>query len=257
MDDVSAKFASSVAAMADRYPSLEFRLEKRRGIAFAVWEGWLQPIRTRTGLNSIVCDLDEDRPVMIDRDAGTIVHDPQSGKEHKAHRILKKIKRPDRRFLVRIEFAGGPAHPKAYLLDPVITLTTRYHILGRNRICAYAPWTDAWKAPDHTVADFTDHVLVWLFKWNTWVETGHWLGSEEDHGPLYLLSTIRPNMQCWCGSGLRYEGCCMPRDQRDAGDEIQQMLQTRSRLYQKPDIDFAALQTLSAFLLPTLRTRRS
>jgi hypothetical protein len=250
MSEATETFAPDVATMAEHYPSLEFHLEERDGRPIAVWEGWLQPIRTRAGLNSIVSDLDEDCPVMIDRDTTTIGHYAKCGRQHGTHPILKKIKRWDCRFLVRIEYNGGPAHPAGYLLDPVITPATRRHIFGLNRMCAYAPWTDAWRVDLNTVAEFTGHILIWLFKWNIWVETGHWLGSEMDHRPLYLLSTIRRDMQCWCGSGVPYEGCCMPLDQRRASDEMGQMLQRRSRLRQKPDTDFSALRTLAAFLLP-------
>lgn len=257
MHDVDSKFAASVAAMTARYPELEVRFEDRDGVTVAVWAGWLQPIRTRSRLNSVVYDLDEDRAVMIDRDIGTISHDPHCERAHGDHRILKKIKRPDRRFLVRIEYVGGLSHPTAFLIDPVVTPATRFHIFGRNRICAYAPWTDAWKAGEHNIADFTDHVLIWLFKWNTCVETGRWLGSEEDHKPLYLLSTIRPDMQCWCGSGLPYCDCCRPRDQLKVNAELQSLLNVRGLLYQKPDIDYAKLPTLAAFLLPAKRMRRS
>ena len=249
MSTAAPAFAASISAMAERYPSLKFRLENRDGKAFAIWEDWLQPIRTKADLNSIVCDLDANRPVLIDLESSSIKHDPHCIKEHKTHRILNAIKRWDRPFLVRIEFDGGPAHPRAYLLDPVVTPKTRYHIFGENRICAYAPQSDVWRAADHTVADFTDHVLVWLFKWNTWVETKYWLGAEEDHRPLHLLSTIRPHMQCWCGSGLPYGKCCMPGDKIRAESEMQNILQKRSRFLQKPDIDLSALKTLPAFLL--------
>ncbi len=257
MHDVDSQLVASVAAMAARYPTLEVRFEERDGVAVAIWEGWLQPIRTRAGLNSIVCDLDEDRSVMIDRDSGTVSHDPQCEKAHGDHRILKKIKRPDRRFLVRIEYVAGLSHPLAFLVDPVVTPATRFHIFGRNRICAYAPWTDAWKAGEHDVADFTDHVLIWLFKWNTCVETRHWLGSEEDHEPRHLLSTIRPDMQCWCGSGVPYGNCCRPRDQLKVNAELQRILKVRGRFYQTPDIDYPKLPTLTAFLLRGKGMRRS
>lgn len=257
MDSVESRLAASVSAMATRYPALEVRSEKRDSVTVAIWEGWLQPVRTRAGLNSIVCDLDEDRPVMIDRDAGTINHAPQCGRAHRDHRILKKIKRPDRRFLVRIEYVGGRSHPTAFLLDPVVTPATRFHIFGKNRICAYAPWTDAWKAGEHDVADFADHVLVWLFKWNTCVETGHWLGSEEDHKPMHLLSTIRRDMQCWCGSGAPYGDCCRPSDQLEVNAELQRMLEIRGLLHQKSAVDHSKLPTLAAFLFPAKRMRRS
>lgn len=241
------RFTVSVAAMTERYPTLEFRTEVRHGKPLAVWEGWLTPIRSRHELNAILCDLDEDRPVRIGNDA-TIRHDPACDPEHPLHPLLHQLKRPDRSFRVRIEFDGGPAHPAGFLLDPVVTPETRYHIFGENRVCAYAPWSDAWRAVEHTAADFTDHVLIWLFKWNVWVETNHWLGKEEDHTPLHLLTTIRPDMQCWCSNGEPYGRCHRPQDVRRAAAEIADLFAASSRLKQEASIDPATYPTLAAFL---------
>jgi hypothetical protein len=234
MADEGSKFAASISAMAGCYPSLEFRLEERDSVSIAVWEGWLQPIRMRAGLTSIVCDLDADRPVAIDQDTCTIGHDPNCDKEHRTHRILKMIKHPDRRFLVRIEFKDGPSHPRGYLLDPVVTPETHYHMFTPNRICAYPPQTDVWRAADHTVADYTDHVLIWLFKWNTWVETGHWLGTEMPHDPWYLYAMISPTEQCWCGSGETYGDCHRAGDREAAKSHVAKMAERLSPLYQWP-----------------------
>lgn len=238
----------SISAMTERYPSLEFCVEEADGCTIGIWEGWLQPIRTLTELNSIVCDLDEDRPVKINRDSATIEHSPVCDKQHVLHKIFSSIKRPDRSFLVRVEYAGSIAHPQAFLLEPEVTNATRRHIFGENRICAYPPWTDAWQPDKHNVADFTDHVLIWLFKWNTWVETGHWLGSEAGHESLQLYSSIAHDMQCWCGSGKRYGACCRPLDRLRAGLPMQEYLALRSPLFQFPNVDFSKLPTLSAFL---------
>jgi len=254
MSDKNFNIETSRAVMAERYPSLEFRMEETNGKPVGGWDGWLQPIRSRDGLNEIVYDLDADRQILIDRETASIAHPPKCLANHEKHRVFDRIKRPDRPFRVRIEYTGGAAHPRAWLLDPVVTAATRYHMFGENRICAYAPQTNAWRADDHTVADFTDHVLVWTFKWNTWVETGYWLGSEENHDPMYLVSTIASDMQCWCGSGRRYGDCCRPRDAERSGLEMEIMLRARSPLLQFPILHRPAMKRAMAFLNPK-RTR--
>lgn len=250
MSDEHFKIETSRVAMAESYPSLEFHVEESGGKQVGIWEGWLQPIRSREGLNGIVCDLDADRQILIDRETVSIAHPPKCTANHQKHRVFDRLKRPDRPFRVRIEYMGGIAHPRAWLLDPMVTPATRYHIFGENRICAYPPHTDAWRAKNNTVADFTDHVLVWTLKWNTWVETGYWPGSEEVHDPLHLFSTIAPDMQCWCGSGKGYGDCCGPLDRELAGLEMEMMLRVRSPLLQVPIRDRAAMKRVAAFLNP-------
>jgi len=256
MTDALHNIEASRAAMVERYPSLEFSRDEHDGEPVGMWEGWLQPIRSRADLNKIVCDLDADRQIMIDRETASIRHAPRCTVNHKKHRVFNLLKRPDRAFRVRIEYTGGQEHPQAWLLDPAVTPRTRMHIFGENRICAYPPQANVWRAEDHNVADFTHHVLVWTFKWNTWVETGYWLGSEEDHDPFHLVSSIRPDSQCWCGTGKTYGECCRPNDARLAGLEMQVMLWLRSPLRQVPRIDRSSSQTLSGFLSAGNLSRR-
>jgi hypothetical protein len=240
----------SRAAMEDRYPSLEFRLEEQNGKPLGIWEGWLQPIRSRAGLNGIVCDLDADRQILIDRETASLAHPPKCTADHENHGLFDRLKRPDRAFRVRIEYTGGRPHPRAWLLDPVVTPKTDRHMFMGGRICAYPPQTNAWQWEENTVADFTDHVLVWTVKWNVWVETGYWLGGEENHDPLHLVATINSEMQCWCGSGITYGECCRPKDRQIADLEMEAMLRKHSPLLQFPSIDHPI-----SFLNPTRRSR--
>lgn len=250
MSDENFNIETSRAAMPVHYPSLEFSVKEIDGKPTGVWEGWLQPIRSRDGLNGIVCDLDADRQILIDHETASIAHPPKCTANHEKHRVFDRLKRPDRAFQVRIEYTGGAEHPRAWLVDPIVTPVTRYHMFGENRICAYPPQTNVWRAEDHNVADFTDHVLVWTFKWNTWVETGYWLGSEEDHNSMHLVATIAPDMQCWCGSGKSYGECCRPWDRDRVGLEMDLMLRARSPLLQFPILDPAAMKRAIAFLNP-------
>jgi hypothetical protein len=245
--DGNSNIKLSRTAMAEKYPSLDFRLDEAAGKSVGVWEGWLQPIRYHEGLNGVVCDLDGDRGILIDRESASIVHSPKCTANHEKHPVFDCLKRPDRPFHLRIEYTGGATHPRAWLLDPVVTHAMRYHIYEKNRICAYPPHTDAWRAKSNTVADFTDQVLVWTFKWNTWVETGYWLGSEEDHDSLHLFATIAPEIQCWCGSGKSYDGCCQSQDRERTCLKMTTMLRARSPLLQVPLYDLSALERICRF----------
>lgn len=254
MSDANFRIETSRVGMAERYPSLEFRLVQQDSNPVGVWEGWLQPIRSRDGLNGIVCDLDADRQILIDRATASLAHPVQCATNHETHRIIDRLKRPDRAFRVRIEYTGDGSHARAWLLDPVVTPATRYHMFGLNRICGYPPQTNAWRAEDHTVVDFTDHILVWTFKWNVWVETGYWLGSEENHDPLHLVASIGPDMQCWCGSGETYAECCRQKDSQLARLEIETMLRARSPLLQLPNVDDSKVKTAISFLNSRLQS---
>ncbi len=91
----------------------------------------------------------------------------------------------------------------------------------------------------------------------TCVEAGYWPGSEEDHRPIHLLSTIRPEMQCWCGSGPTYGDCCRPRDELKVNAELQSLLNVRAAYIRSRILTTLKLPTLAAFLLPAKRMRRS
>lgn len=239
-------FLTERSFMADRYPMLRFETIERDGTDFAVWEGWLTPIRDRSQLDGVLADLDADRTVMIDADA-TLLHHSACDLKHPRHRLMARLKRPDRSFKVRIEYAGGVAHPRAYLLDPVITPANRKHIFNERRICAYLPSDDVWVSGRDSVADFTDHVLVWLLKRNTWVEAGHWPGSEMSHDPMLLFTTISAQAQCWCGTGESYSHCHRELDRGKVSAELTQMLIKSSRFFQFPRYDEQVRTRIRAF----------
>lgn len=247
MRDVSERLAASISAMGERYPSLSLTVNTEGEHQIATWEGWLQPVRTTKELDIILDDLHENVRVAINEDA-EIKHDPNCRRHHKRPSLLRHVKRADRSFLVRIEYEGGQVHPRAYLLDPEVTPATRKHIFGTNGICAYPPWKDVWHWDANTAADFTDHVLIWLLKWNIWVETKIWLGPEMDHEPVLLFATIGSTQQCWCRSGKSYGQCHQQRDRPKAEEEVKAMLQKRSRLFQKLRVDLLTLKHVANML---------
>lgn len=249
MPPASERLDSSVMAMSNRYPTLRLIRDGSDGSGRAVWEGWLQPIRSLRDFDAIINDLHYNRPVLLTED-GEILHNPRCKGPHDKPSICKYLKRPNRSFKVRIQYSGGPQHPRAFMIDPVLVRRPGDHTYGDGASCAYPPWEDAWEWRRNTVADFTDHLLVWLVKWNVFDATNGelWLGPEMNHDPVFLAATINPDNQCWCGTGKRYADCHRPADMRTAETELRAGLEAKSSLIQTPRVDKTKIKTLFRFL---------
>ncbi|QQS33609.1 MAG: hypothetical protein IPM50_03220 [Acidobacteriota bacterium] len=249
MSQASRRLDASIKAMADRYPALTLIRDGSDASCMAVWEGWLQPIGSLRNFDLIIYDLHYNRPIMIGED-GEILHNPRCKGPHDKPSIRKYLKRPNRSFKVRIEHAGGSRHPRAFMLDPILVRRPGDHTFGDGASCAYPAWEDVWEWQRDTVADFTDHVLVWLVKWNLFDETNGklWLGPEMNHDAFFLAATINSNSQCWCGSGKCYVSCHRAEDMVRAEDELCAMLRARSSLIQNSRIDKRNIKTLLRFI---------
>lgn len=245
----SSRLSASIHAMAERYPLLTLISDHSDSTGVAVWEGWVQPVRSLKEFDLIVNDMHYNRPIVLSED-GEILHKPKCKGPHDKPSIRKHIGRPDRSFKVRIEYAGGPQHPRAFMLDPTLARRPGDHTYGDGASCVYPPWEDAWEWRRNTVADFTDHLLVWLVKWNVFDATSGdlWLGPEMNHDPVFLAATINPDNQCWCGTGKRYADCHRPGDIRTAETELRSGLAAKNSLIQTPFVDKAKIKTLLQFL---------
>lgn len=248
MTPISGRLDASVRAMDDRYPALTLISDGSDASCTAVWEGWLQPIGSLRDFDLIINDLHYNRPIMISED-GEILHNPRCKGPHDKPSIRKYLKRPSRSFKVRIEYAGRSRHPRAFMLDPVLVRRSGDHTFSDGASCAYPAWEDVWEWQRDTVADFIDHVLVWLVKWNVFDATDGaiWLGPQMDHDPTFLAATISPDAQCWCGNGKRYNTCHRLADMRKAESEIRARLQATSSLLQTPFVDRTKIKTLFRF----------
>lgn len=219
MDFSSERMEASVQAMKADYPTFSVGGRPIGTGAQAVWKGWMQPIRSLDDLELILADIAQNRSVRI-LQGGEIMHDPLCRRKHQELAWIKKLKKPDRAFRIKITYGGGRQHPRAYVLEPVIPIDRRKHTFGDSAICPYPPWKEVWNWQMHTVSDFADQAAIWLVKWNVWEQTGIWLGDETRHDKAFLYFTIRATEQCWCGSGKNYADCHRASDGRELFEEL-------------------------------------
>lgn len=224
MNFPSQKLNESVAAMKANYPTFSVGVCPLGRSADAIWQGWIQPIRSLENLELLLADLAQNRAVRV-LSGGEIIHYPNCQRKHPELSWIKKLKKADRAFKIKITYSGGSRHPKAVVLDPVIKPDESEHMFGDGSVCAYPPWQGVWDWQINTVADFADHIAVWLVKWNVWQQTGVWLGDEMQHGKAFLFFNIKPTAQCWCGSGKEYGACHRVNDARKAFQHLLASLQ--------------------------------
>jgi hypothetical protein len=195
-----------IESMRWAYPSL--RVVSSEDIGSLIWEGWLQPIRSTDELDALLDDLDNDRPVDIVRgELCELRHDRECQVIHAEHRLTSEIKEPIRLFRLRVEDFGDKRVPQARVLEPPIPKDERRHNIGPDGICASAPWEHPWNPDVSQMVDFVDHSLIWLFKQTVYSQSKHWLGTEMPHSADFLIKTIKPTEQCYCGSGKNYADC--------------------------------------------------
>ncbi len=196
-----------IESMRRAYPSL--RVVSSEDIGSLIWEGWLQALRSTDELDALLDDLDNDRPVDIERgDLYELRHDRECQIVHAEHRLKSKINEPIRLFRVRVEDFGDSRVPQARVLEPPIPKNERRHNIGADGICGFAPWEHPWNPDVSQIVDFVDHsLLIWLFKQTVYSQSKHWLGSETPHSTEFLLKTIKPTEPCYCGSGKNYADC--------------------------------------------------
>lgn len=209
----------SVEAMKLHYPSLLF--DGRHIIigSATFWKGWVQPLSDELeDLEMILADIDRNLPVQIKN--GEVSHHPACRRKHQALSWIKKLKKPDQAFNIKIVYDGGKRHPRGYVLQPDIPLNKRKHMYRDSAVCAYPPQRNIWNWQTHTTVDFTDQVVIWLLKWNVWNQTGYWLGSETSHDKLLLLISISATDQCWCGSGTLYGNCHQLADKLEVTQNV-------------------------------------
>lgn len=250
MSSTSGRLDASIKGMVDRYPTLTLISDGSDTTSMVVWEGWLQPIGSLRDFDLIINDLHYNRPILLGEN-GEILHDSRCKGPHDKPSIRQYLRRPNRSFKVRIEYHGGSRHPRAFMLDPILVRRSGDHTFGDGASCVYPAWEDVWEWQRDTVADFIDHVLVWLVKWNVFDATGGaiWLGPQMDHDPTFLAATINPDAQCWCGSGKRYNICHRRADLLRAESEIRADLEATSLLLQTPIVDQTKIKTLIDFTM--------
>lgn len=201
--------------MRDYYPAFSLSIVEKEAEKHAVWTGKVQPIRTTDSLEELLDDIHHERRYYI-LPGGEVLHHPECMASHEQHDWAKHLTNPHPVFELEVRYGGGKRHPRAYVRDTVLPEKNVPHTFGDGAICPYAPWHQAWLWEEHTVVDFMGHILGWLIKRTVWDQIGIWIGPEVSHDSRYLLRTIGPNKQCWCGSGEKYKKCHRGSDEADA-----------------------------------------
>lgn len=218
MNDVSSRLGDSIELMRDYYPALSLAVSTTESGSEAIWTGRVQPIQTTDRLEQLLDDIHRERSIYV-RPGGEVLHHPECISKHERHVWIDKLTNPRAIYELEIKYSGGKEHPKAYVLDPVLPEGRRKHVFGDGAICPYAPWKEVWLWEEHTVVDYMGHVLGWLIKWTVWDQTDTWIGPEINHDPGFLLRSVGPNRQCWCGSGKKYKKCHRVYDEAKARDQ--------------------------------------
>jgi hypothetical protein len=149
--------------MQDFYPNLSAWTNITLVDPITHWRGVVQPIQTDLRLKALLDDIDNDRPVYV-RQGGRVEHDPDCKARHAHREWMEKVSNPYIAYELRVQYAGGKEHPRAYILNPTSQTDDTPHRFGDGAICAYPPWEDAWLWQEHTVVDFMDYVAIWLIK---------------------------------------------------------------------------------------------
>lgn len=212
MDFSPERLDTSAQAMKIKYPSFSVSGLPIGTGPIAIWKGWIQPIRNRESLELLLSDLANNHPVRV-LHSGEIIHKPDCKNQHESLPWLKKLKKPDAAYKLKVTYNGGTQHPKAFIIEPLKHLRELRHIFRDGSICAYPPWEDIWHWQYSTVADFMDHISIWLLKNTVWQQVGLWIGDEMPHNTEFLYNTIKPFEECWCRSGQLYGMCHRESDQ--------------------------------------------
>lgn len=212
MDVLSPRLEASIEEMRDYYPAFSLKVMVTEAGDVAVWKGRVRPIQTTDGLEQLLDDIHHERPFYI-LPGGEVLHHPKCAAAHVDHKWTEKLADPHVVYELEVRYGGGRRHPRAFVRDPVLPEENRPHTFGDGAICPYAPWQHVWSWEEHTVVDYMGHVLGWLIKWTVWSQTELWIGSEMSHDPRFLLRSVGPNKQCWCGSGKKYKKCCRATDE--------------------------------------------
>jgi hypothetical protein len=215
MADDSPRLDASIEGMRAYYPAFHLRVVETDRRRQAIWTGRIQPIQTTDRLEELLDDIHNEHNFYV-LPGGEVLHHPTCTASHTNHGWAEKLTNPHAVYELEVRYGGGREHPKVYVRDPVLPKDNRPHTFGDDSICPYAPWQQIWRWEEHTVVDYMIHTLGWLIKWTVWTQAKIWIGPEMSHNSNFLLRTIGPNKQCWCGSGKKYKKCHKRMDEERA-----------------------------------------
>ena len=230
MNGMTSRLEASIEGMGEYFPQFSLAGLPLGTGPTAVWKGWVQPIRSTDHLEELLDDLFHERPVVM-KAGGIIEHDPNCSAVHCRHAWMGKVSNPFVQYKLEVQYAGGEAHPVAYVRDPAVPRSKWWkHHYDDGSLCAYPSWLDIWRSDRDTVLQFMLHVLEWLVKWTVSEQADVWPGREQGHDPGVLLREIRPEQQCHCRSGKKYGRCCRPKDEAFVIRRIEGTLRQRCHI---------------------------
>ena len=236
MNHSTSRLETSIAEMKQFYPQFSLSGAPIGTGPVAVWKGSVQAIQTHANIVELLDDISCDRPVAI-LPGGRVEHLADCTAHHEERPWMEEIINPCVPFKLEVRYGGNSVHPQAYVVTPALPASAWRHVFGDGAICPFAPWQRVWSWTLHSVVDYMDQVLLWIIKSIVWLQTRTWIGTEASHEKGYLLRTIRPKDQCWCGSGSRYGSCHQAKDQRAILDSFAVILreyQERNRYFIEP-----------------------
>lgn len=174
-----------------------------------IWVGSITPLAPPSNVPGVVSALAEDKYVEV-HIKGRVDVDPEDLPEKMLELPIDEDE-IRRAFYLLARQEGPPSHPKVFMtirqLPPLCP-----HVYDDGRLCPLLPSRGAWSWERNSLANYLDHIAIWLVKFSVWdairKATGHgiWIGSEASHDPIILAVTPR-NAQCHCGSRLRFGQC--------------------------------------------------
>ncbi|HHY08259.1 MAG TPA: hypothetical protein GX530_07010 [Corynebacteriales bacterium] len=174
-----------------------------------VWVGSITPLAPPSDAFGVISALAEDRYVEI-HIGGRIDVDPEDLPEKMLELPIDE-EELRKTFYLLARHEGPPSHPKVFMTLPQLPRLCP-HVFPDGSLCPLLPSGGAWSWVENSLADYLDHIAIWLVKFSVWDATrkatgqGIWIGSEAPHDPASLAATPL-NAQCYCGSGLRFGQC--------------------------------------------------
>ena len=174
------------------------------------WIGDITPLQPPSDAIGVVNALAADMSVMVHQ-SGRIDVDSECppGKPSQLgvdERALRKT------FSLVALQDGPPRHPRVSVMIPELPRPCR-HTFRDGAVCPLLPSSGAWSWASNSLAEYLNHVSIWLVKFMVWDLTmkatgsGVWIGSEAAHDSVTLARTP-VWAQCHCGSGLSFGRCC-------------------------------------------------
>jgi hypothetical protein len=187
------------------------------------WEGPIRPFPDNTDPLSVLVAINNGEDVYIGVGGQLTIDTPAPETDLPAE--LRGLEHLDRTYHLRAFYRPRRGHPQVVCFNPRIVVqrsAAEEHLYppnplydGLSPICPLYPPEDRWNCETHGLAEYLDHVSIWLAVHTLYLVTGVWWGPQYTHDAATIHAELTMNVrrQCHCGSGRRYSKCCMRRDE--------------------------------------------